>query len=67
MTGSRSAGGLWYAGVLRQHIIHFNGFILTLLGISILCVAIVLYGTGRHERIVRDEIKLDEIETRLDG
>jgi hypothetical protein len=58
--------GLWYAGVLRLHLIHFDAFIVVLLAVSAACVLIVLYGPGRDERITRDEIVPDETELRLD-
>ena len=57
--------GLWYAGSLRLHLIHFDAFIVVLLAISAVCVLIVLYGPGRGERITRDEIVPDETELRL--
>jgi hypothetical protein len=58
--------GLWYAGSLRLHLIHFDVFIVALLAVSAACVLIVLYGPGRGERITRDEIEPDETELRLD-
>ncbi len=58
--------GMWYVGVLRMHVIHFNLFLLALLAISALCVMVVLYGTRHGERITRDEIVPDETEARLD-
>jgi hypothetical protein len=58
--------GLWYAGVLRLHIVHFDAFIVVLLAVSAACVLVVLYGPGRGERITRDEIVPDETEMRLD-
>lgn len=60
------AAGLWYAGYLREHVIHFNAFILALLAVSAACVLLVLYGPGHGERITRDEIVPDETELRLD-
>ena len=60
------AGGLWYAGTQRLHVIHFNAFILTVLAISVACVAIVLYGPGKGERLTRDDIIPDETELRVD-
>ena len=60
------AGGLWYAGEEREHVIHFNAFILAVLAIGVLCVAVVLYGPGRGERLTRDAIVPDETEQRLD-
>ena len=60
------AAGLWYAGDLRLHIVHFDAFILALLAVSAGCVLLVLYGPGRGERITRDEIVPDETEVRLD-
>jgi len=59
------AAGLWWAGDLREHIVHFDAFIVVLLAISAVCVLIVLYGPGRGERITRDEIVPDETELRL--
>ncbi|MEJ2376785.1 MAG: hypothetical protein P8Y53_11250 [Pseudolabrys sp.] len=56
------AAGLWYAGSLRLHIVHFDAFIVALLAVSAACVLIVLYGPGRGERITRDEIVPDETE-----
>ncbi len=58
--------GLWYAGDLRLHIVHFDAFILALLAVSAGSVLIVLYGPGHDERITRDEIVPDETELRLD-
>lgn len=58
--------GLWYAGVLRLHIVHFDAFIVVLLAVSVVCVLTVLYGTKQGERITRDEIVPDETELRLD-
>jgi hypothetical protein len=60
------AAGLWYAGDLREHIVHFDAFIVVLLAVSTVCVLIVLYGPGHGERITRDEIVPDETEVRLD-
>jgi hypothetical protein len=60
------SAGFWWAGELREHIIHFDAFILAVLAISAACVLIVLYGTRRDERITRDEILPDETELRLD-
>ena len=57
--------GLWYAGDLRLHLIHFDAFIVALLAISAACVLIVLYGTKPDERITRDDIEPDETELRL--
>lgn len=57
--------GLWYAGELRLHVIHFNTFILSVLAICAGCVLLVLYGPGRDGRITRDEIVPDETELRL--
>lgn len=59
------AAGLWYAGDLRLHIVHFDAFIVALLGVAVACVAIVLYGPGHGERMTRDEILPDETELRL--
>jgi hypothetical protein len=59
--------GLWYAGDLRLHLIHFDAFIVALLAVSTLCVLTVLYGPGHGERITRDEIAPDETELRLDA
>jgi hypothetical protein len=61
------AAGLWYAGDLRLHIVHFDAFIVALLAISTVCVLTVLYGPGRGERITRDAIMPDETELRLDN
>jgi len=61
------AAGLWYAGDLREHIVHFDAFILALLAVSAGCVLLVLYGPGHGERITRDEILPDETEVRLDN
>jgi hypothetical protein len=60
------AAGLWWAGDLREHIVHFDAFILALLAVSAACVLIVLYGPGQGERITRDEIVPDETEVHLD-
>jgi hypothetical protein len=60
------SAGLWYAGDLREHIVHFDAFIVVLLAVSTVCVLIVLYGPGHGERITRDEIVPDETELRLD-
>ena len=60
------SAGLWYAGDLRLHIVHFDAFILALLAVSVVCVLLVLYGPGHDERITRDEIVPDETELRLD-
>jgi hypothetical protein len=56
--------GLWYAGELRLHVIHFNAFILSVLAISAGCVLLVLYGPDRGGRLTRDEIVPDETELR---
>jgi Mn2+/Fe2+ NRAMP family transporter len=61
------SGGLWYAGDLREHIVHFDAFIVALLAISAVCVLIVLYGAKPGERITRDEILPDETEERFGG
>jgi hypothetical protein len=61
------AAGLWWAGELRLHIVHFDAFIVALLAISTVCVLVVLYGPGHDERITRDEIVPDETELRLDN
>jgi len=58
--------GLWFAGDLRLHLIHFDAFIIALLAVSAACVFIVLYGTKPDERITRDDIEPDETELRLD-
>jgi Mn2+/Fe2+ NRAMP family transporter len=58
--------GLWWAGDLREHIIHFDAFIVALLAVSVVCVLTVLYGGRQGERITRDEIVPDETELRLD-
>ncbi len=60
------AAGLWYAGSLRIHIVHFDAFIVALLAVSVGCVLVVLYGPGRGDRVTRDEIVPDETELRLD-
>jgi Mn2+/Fe2+ NRAMP family transporter len=60
------AAGLWWAGDLREHIVHFDAFIIALLAVSTVCVLIVLYGTRHTDRITRDEIVPDETELRLD-
>ncbi len=57
--------GLWYAGDLRPHIVHFDAFIVALLAVSAACVFIVLKGTKPGERITRDEILPDETEERV--
>jgi len=57
--------GLWYAGDMRLHLIHFDAFIVALLAISALCVFIVLKGTKPGELITRDEILPDETEERF--
>ena len=54
--------GLWYAGDLRLHLIHFDAFIIALLAVSAVCVLIVLRGYKPGERITRDEIAPDEAE-----
>ena len=54
--------GLWVAGDKREHIVHFDAFIVALLAVSALCVLIVLYGTKPGEQITRDEILPDETE-----
>lgn len=56
---------LWYAGDLRLHLIHFDGFIVALLAATAVCVFIVLKGTKPGERITRDEILPDETEERF--
>ena len=58
--------GLWYAGDLRLHLIHFDAFIVALLAVSAVCVFIVLYGTKPGDRITRDDVVPDETELRLD-
>ncbi len=60
------SAGLWWAGELREHIIHFDAFIVALLAVSAVCVLIVIYGPGHNERITRDEIVPDETELRFD-
>ncbi len=56
------SAGLWVAGDKREHIVHFDAFIVALLAVSALCVLIVLCGTKPGERITRDEILPDETE-----
>jgi len=53
---------LWYAGVQRVHVVHFDAFIVALLAVSTVCVLIVLYGTKPGERITRDDVVPDETE-----
>jgi len=60
------AGGFWYVGEQRLHVIQFNAFILAVLAIGVLCVAVVLYGSKPGERLTRDAIVPDETEQRLD-
>ncbi len=59
------SGGLWFAGLQRVHIVHFDAFIVALLAVSAVCVLIVLYGAKPDERITRDEILPDETEERF--
>lgn len=61
------AGGMWYVGSLRLHVIHFNIFVLTLIAISTFCVLFVLYGNRNGEQLTRDEIEPDEIEKEFEG
>ena len=61
------AAGMWFVGELRLHVIHFNSFVLAVLGISVVCVLIVLFGNGRGERLTRDEIEPDETEKDLEN
>ena len=57
--------GLWYAGDLRLHLIHFDAFIVALLAVTVVCVFIVLKGAKPGELITRDEILPDETEERF--
>ena len=57
--------GLWYAGDMRLHLIHFDAFIVALLAVSAVCVLIVLKGAKPGERITRDAILPDEAEERF--
>ena len=57
--------GLWVAGDMRLHLIHFDAFIVALLAVSAFCVLIVLKGAKPGERITRDDILPDETEERF--
>ena len=52
-------GLLWFAGINRLHIIHFNLFVTLLLLGSIIVVLIVVLTTRPGEQVTRDEIRTD--------
>ncbi len=48
---------LWLAGEHRMHVIHFNTFILSLLGVTAIVVAILIFRTRPGEQITRDPLE----------
>lgn len=52
-----SVGALWLAGEQRMHVIHFNMFILSLLGITAIVLAIVIARTRPGERVTREPLE----------
>ena len=53
-----SVAGLWLAGENRAHVIHFNTFILSLLGVTAIVVAILIARTRPGEQVTRDPLEL---------
>jgi hypothetical protein len=47
---------LWFAGEKRMHVIHFNTFILSLLGVTAIVVAILIARTRPGEQVTRDRL-----------
>ncbi len=48
---------LWLAGEQRMHVIHFNTFILSLLGVTAIVVAILIFRTKPGEQVTRDPLE----------
>ncbi len=53
-----SVGALWLAGENRLHVIHFNTFILSLLGVTAIVVAVLIARTRPGEQVTRDLLEL---------
>ena len=53
-----SVVALWLAGENRMHVIHFNTFILSLLGVTAIVVAILISRTRPGEQVTRDPLEL---------
>ncbi len=53
-----SVGALWLAGENRLHVIHFNTFILSLLGVTAIVVAVLIARTRPGEQVTRDPLEL---------
>ena len=52
-----TVGALWFAGEHRMHVIHFNTFILSLLGVTAIVVAILIFKTRPGEQVTRDPLE----------
>lgn len=52
-----SVAALWLAGENRMHVIHFNTFILSLLGVTAIVVAILILRTRPGEQVTRDPLE----------
>ncbi len=50
------AGLLWWAGVLRSHVIYFNWFLIALCFGSVVIVLLVLKTTKPGEQVTRDPL-----------
>ena len=53
-----SVAALWLAGEHRMHVIHFNTFILSLLGVTAVVIAILIARTRPGEQVTRDPLEL---------
>ena len=49
---------LWLAGDKRMHVIHFNTFILCLLGVTALVTALLIARTRPGEQVTRDPLEV---------
>ena len=52
-------GALWLAGHEKAHVVHFNGFILSLLAATAVVVAVIVAGTRPGEQVTRDPLESD--------
>ena len=52
-----SVAALWLAGENRMHVIHFNAFILSLLGVTAIMVAVLIFRTRPGEQVTRDPLE----------
>jgi hypothetical protein len=48
---------LWAAGSERMHVIHFNTFVLSVLGVTALVLGAVIRGTRPGEQVTRDPLE----------